>query len=299
MGSKRETSHSAVVCLTTFNRIDCARINQEIIKLNYKSTFPIVHACSSDSYEQYLEDVFIRCERKDLRTGALNLLQRSLEAAMEKFKPEYIVHLEGDTWILDEAVIHDIISEMDRKRDVMICTSAWDEDWLAFKYLENPGTLLKLRMLLAKLVRRLGVPYYLQCTDSLATQFFVMRAVPEVLECFANVRYVKGRDLEQAVYRSFMQRFNKRNVLRLRVREPIHPYNRYVCEKLSLYSQHWPAKGTANDSRDPTHPRYIAPTADGKRDTLLKFPSVREGKYIQELLNAKSLDYYNPGASRT
>jgi hypothetical protein len=285
--------------LTTFNRIDCARINQEIIKLNYKSTFPIVHACSSDSYEQYLEDVFIRCERKDLRTGALNLLQRSLEAAMEKFKPEYIVHLEGDTWILDEAVIHDIISEMDRKRDVMICTSAWDEDWLAFKYLENPGTLLKLRMLLAKLVRRLGVPYYLQCTDSLATQFFVMRAVPEVLECFANVRYVKGRDLEQAVYRSFMQRFNKRNVLRLRVREPIHPYNRYVCEKLSLYSQHWPAKGTANDSRDPTHPRYIAPTADGKRETLLKFPSVREGKYIQELLNAKSLDYYNPGASRT
>lgn len=285
--------------MTTFDRIDCARINQEIVKLNYMNSFPIVHACSSDIYEQYLEDVFVRCERKDLRTGALHLLQRSLRAATEELKPEYIIHLEGDTWIMDQAVIHDIISAMDRNRNLMICTSTWDEDWLAFKYLKNPGILLKLQMQFARIIRRFGIPYYLQCTDSLATQFFVIRAIPEVLDCFTNVRFVKGRDLEQAVYRSFMQRFNKHNVLRLRVREPIHPFNRYVCEKLSLYSQHWPAKGTANDSREPTHPRYISPSADGKRETLLKYPSVREGKYLRKLLNAQSFDYYNPGASRT
>ena len=299
MRSTEEKSHKAVVCLTTFNRIDCARINQEIIKLNYGNGFPIVHACSSDRYEQYLEDVFIRCDRKELRTGALDLLQRSLLAATEAFKPEYIIHLEGDTWIMDETVIHDIISKMDRNRDVQICASSWDEDWLAFKYLKNPGTLLRLQMLFARIVRRFGFPYYLQCTDSLATQFFVIRALPEVLDCFSNVRQVKGRDLEQAVYKSFMQRFKKHNVLRLRVREPIHPFNRYVCEKLALYSQHWPAKGTANDARDPTHPRYISPNVDGKRETLLRFPSIREGKNIQKLLNAQSFDYYNPGASRT
>jgi len=299
MRSTQEKSHRAVVCLTTFNRIDCARINQEIIKLNYKSTFPIVHACSSSSYDEYLEDLLIRCEPGNLKAGALDLLQQSLEAAVAKFKPDYLVHLEGDTWIMDEGVIHDIIAAMDRNKSLMICTSAWDEDWLAFKYLKSPGTLLKLQMLFAKVIRRFGIPYYLQCTDSLATQFFVIRAVPDVLERFANVRYVKGRDLEQAVYRSFMQRFKKHNVLRLREREPIHPFNRYVCEKLSLYSQHWPAKGTANDSRDPTHPRYISPSFEGKRDTLLKFPSIREGKYIQQLLNARSFDYYNPGASRT
>ena len=111
--------------------------------------------------------------------------------------------------------------------------------------------------------------------------------------------YVTDRDLEQAVYRSFMEKYAHRNFLRLRDREPIHPFNRYVCEKLALYSQHWPARGTANDTRDPTHPRYISPAADGKRETLVKFPSVRKGKYIQKLLNAESLDYYNPGASRT
>ena len=299
MGPAGPKGHKAVVSLTTFNRIDCARINQEIIKLNYRRSFPIVHACSSDSYVQYLEDMLIRCERKEMRLGALGLIQQSLRAAAEHFEPEYIVHLEGDTWIMDETVIHNIISDMDRNRSLMICTSAWDEDWLAFKYLKSPSILLRQQMRLAGIIRRLGVPYYLRCTDSLATQFFVIRAIPEVLACFDNVRYVKGRDLEQAVYRSFMQRFSNRNVLRLRVREPIHPFNRYICEKLSLYSQHWPGAGTANDSRDPTHPRYIAPSVDGKRETLLKYPGIREGKYIRKLLNAESLDYYNPGASRT
>jgi hypothetical protein len=285
--------------MTTFNRIDCARINQEIIKLNYKRTFPIVHACSSSAYERYLEDLLVRCEPGNLKAGALDLLQRSLQAAAEKFAPKYIVHLEGDTWIMDEDVIHDIISDMERNKSLMICTSAWDEDWLAFRYLERPSALLKMHMLYAKIVRRFGRPYHLKCTDSLATQFFVIRATPEVIDCFARVKAVKGMDLEQALYRSFIQRFGKDNILRLRMREPIHPYNRYVCEKLSLYSQHWPAKGTAKDGRDPTHPRYISPSVDGKRETLLKHPSIRKGKYLQKLLDAQSFDYYNPGASRT
>jgi len=291
-------SHKAVVCLTTFNRIDCVRINQEIIKLNYDKSFPIVHACSSDEYEPYLEDVFVRCERKDLRTGALDLLQRAIQVAMERFSPEYIIHLEGDTWIMDENVIHTNIEKMDRDGRLMICTSAWDEDWLAFRYLEKPSLLTKVNIAFAKVVRRFDVPYYLQCADSLATQFFIARAIPDMLECFNNVLYVKGRDLEQAVYRSFMNRYNKNNILRLHEPEPIHPFNRYVCESLTLYSQHWPAKGTANDVRHATHPRYISPLVDGKRETLLKFSHIRKGKHIEKLLTAKSLDYYNPGAAR-
>lgn len=288
-----------VVCMTTFNRVDCARINQEIIKLNYDRSFPIVHACSSPDYEPYLEDAFLRCERRDLRTGALDLLQRSLHAAVASYSPKYIIHLEGDTWILDEQVIHRIVRKMDRDERLMICTSVWDEDWLAFRYLKEPTPWLRLHMLGARVIRAFGVDYYRKCTDSLATQFFIIRAVPEVIECFDRVQYVKGKDLEQAVFRAFMARYSWRNVLRLREREPIHPFNRYTCEALALYSQHWPARGTANDAREPTHPRYIPPTADGKRESLLKFPSIRRGKYIEKLLGAESFDYYNPGASRT
>ena len=299
--------------MTTFNRIDCARINQEIIKLNYLNPFPIVHACSSGNYEKYLEDVLVASEQAPIKAsqisklekiemlqhGALNLLKQSLAAATEKYSPEYLVHLEGDTWIMDEDVIHNIIAKMDRNRELMICTSAWDEDLLAFKYLKQPRLTTRLHLWFAGVIRRLGRPYHLTCRDSLATQFFVIRATPEMLECIQTLEPAPGLDLEQAFYRAYMARFGERNILRQTVREPIHPFNRFVCKKLSLFSQHWPACGTANDTRDPTHPRYVAPTSDGKRETLMKFPAIRRGKHIQKLLSAQTFEYYNPGASRT
>lgn len=300
----------AVICMTTYNRIDCARINQEIIKLNYSSPFPVVHACSSSHYEKYLEDILVACEQSSLpqlqtsaigtlQHGALNLLKQSLAAATKHYSPEYLVHLEGDTWIMDEKVIQNIISKMDRNKELMICTSAWDEDHLAFQYLKRPRLSTHFHLWFAGVMRKLGKPYRLTCRDSLATQFFVMRATPEMLNCFQTLEPLPGLDLEQALYQAFMTRFGEQNILRQRVREPIHPFNRFVCEKLSLFSQHWPARGTANDLRDPTHPRFVSPSADGKRETLLKFPSIRRGEHIQKLLAAQTFEYYNPGASRT
>jgi hypothetical protein len=200
---------------------------------------------------------------------------------------------------MDENVIKGIIETMDRKKELMICTSAWDEDLLAFKYLKKPRLTTRLHLWIAGAIRKLGRPYRLTCRDSLATQFFVIRATPEMLDCFLTLEPVPGIDLEQALYRAFMKRFEEKNLLRQRVREPIHPFNRFVCKKLSLFSQHWPARGTANDSRDPTHPRYVAPNLDGKRETLMKFPAIRHGENIQKLLNAQRFEYYNVGASRT
>ncbi len=288
-----------VLCMTTYNRIDCARINQEIIKLNYSKPLPIVHTCSSSIYQMHIEDVFLKCEPKSLQHGALDLLNQSLKLVVETFSPEYIVHLEGDTWIMNEQVIYDLIAQMDKNKDLMICTSAWDEDLLAFEYLKQPSLKLNIKLLLSTIARKFGRYYKLACRDSLATQFFIIRATPEVINCFMSLEPIPGIDLEQALYRNFFKVFKEHNLLRLKVREPIHPFNRFVTEKLTLFSQHWPAQGTANDDRDPTHPRYISPMAEGKRETLLRFPSIKHGEYIQKLLNAKSFDYYNPGASRT
>jgi len=287
------------MCMTTFNRIDYARINQEIIKLNYRRSLPIVHACSSTSYERHLEDILTVVKPKALHQGALELLKESFRTAMRHFAPEYLIHLEGDTWIMEEEVIHKLLRKMDADKQTMICTSRWDEDLLAFKYLKSPTAKLWMHHQCAKVIRKFGINYRLECADSLATQFFILRAVPEALDTVMSLEYIPGLDLEQAFYRKFMEHFRARNVLRLRQREPIHPFNRYVSERLALYSQHWPARGTANDERDPTHPRYIPPTMDGKYETLLRFPRVRQGAFIQKLINAESYDYYNPGASRT
>ncbi|MCD2451815.1 hypothetical protein GO003_015615 [Methylicorpusculum oleiharenae] len=288
-----------VVCMTTYDRIDCARINQEIIKLNYKRPLPIVHTCSSKAYQKHIEDVFLAREPLSLQYGALDLLNQSLKLAQSTFSPEYIIHLEGDTWIMNEHVIYNLITKMEQNKDLMICTSAWDEDLLAFKYLKKPSLKLKLQQLVAATGRKFGFTYQLACRDSLATQFFIIRAKQEVIDCFLSCEPIPGIDLEQALYRNFLKKFTEKNILRMKEREPIHPFNRYVTEKLTLFSQHWPARGTANDQREPTHPRYISPNFDGKLETLQRFPNMRKGEYLQKLLNAESLDYYNPGASRT
>jgi hypothetical protein len=292
-------THKTVVCMTTYDRIDCARINQEIIKLNYERPLPIVHTCSSKAYKKHIEDVFLSREPLCLQHGALDLLNQSLKLADSKFSPEYIIHLEGDTWIMNEQIIYDLIAKMEQNKDLMICTSAWDEDLLAFKYLKKPTLRLKLQRLMATVFRKLGFPYKLAYRDSLATQFFIIRATKEVIDCFLSLEPIPGIDLEQALYRNFLKKFTEKNILRMKEREPIHPFNRYVTEKLTLFSQHWPARGTANDQREPTHPRYISPNFDGKLETLQRFPNIRKGEYLQKLLNAESLDYYNPGASRT
>jgi hypothetical protein len=256
-----------------------------------------------------LEDVFIRADQpeatrdgwskiEELQHGALNLLQRSISEAVRVYSPDYIIQLEGDRWILDETVIHAVVRRMIDNKELMLWTSAWDEDHLAFDYLKHRGLKSRLTLSAADLVRRFGSDWGLKCRDSLATQFFVARCLPEVIDCFENLNPIAGIDLEQALHRAFFARFMRKNLLRQSEREPVHPFNRYVCEKLALYSQHWPARGTANDDRPSTHPRYISPNAPGKKETLDKHLKVRNGSFLRKLLNAKDFTYYNPGASR-
>ena len=118
------------MCLTTHDRIDCARISQEIIKLNYRRPLPIVHAASAPDYRPYLEDVFVSCEPRPLKAGAVNLLQRAITAATSAFDADYLVHLEGDTWLLDEEVIHRYIRKMEADDQVVLCTCSWNEEGL-------------------------------------------------------------------------------------------------------------------------------------------------------------------------
>jgi hypothetical protein len=291
-------NQKAVICLTTFNRIDCARINQEIIALNYKNPIPIVHACSGLGYTKYLEDILVQPEPDDLQSGALNLIKKSVSAAVEKFNPEYIIHLEGDTWMMDEEVIYDLIKIMDKNKNLVLSTSAWDDDHVAIRKRRDNGIKQVVLELFAAIVRPLGYPFRIGRRDSLSTQFFIVRNTSKMINCIMDLKPIQGMELEQAFYKAFMTVFSKRNIRRLKEREPVHPDNRFVSERLKMFSQHWPARGTANDTRPPTHFLYVAPELDGKKESLQRFQNIRKGKYIQKMLSAKNYDYYNPGASR-
>lgn len=276
------------MCLTTHDRIDCARINQEIIKLNYRRALPIVHAVSATDYRPYLEDVLVSCEARPLKAGALNLLQRSIAAATSAFDADYLVHLEGDTWLMDEDVIQRYIAKMEADERLVLCTCSWNEEGLVTRSGWRP-----------RLARRLGFDYRLDGLESLGTQFFIIRNRRAVIDLIMGLAPpAQGQSLEQAFCRDFMRTYSGRNVLRMREREPVHPDKRYQCAELSLHCQHWPARGTTDDPRRRDHPLYVSDTAPGKREVLQWYPGIRKGQYLQKLLGATEFDYYNPGAKR-
>ncbi|MGL4407205.1 MAG: hypothetical protein ACRCTU_02300 [Zoogloea sp.] len=177
---------AAAVCITTHNRVDCARINIEIIKLNYPGFWPVVHACSNAEYTPGMEDALVRCEPRPLSSGALNLLQQSVREAHARFAPEFFVHLEGDTWITDPAPILKYMDLLRRTPGAVLAASAWDtdqsEDWRT-----SPKLRRRLKYRLSRLTRRLGWHWHLRHRDTLATQFFVARNTPEFREFLATL----------------------------------------------------------------------------------------------------------------
>jgi hypothetical protein len=280
-------SPSIVICLTTHNRIDCAKINQEIFKLNFRTPFRVVHACSGAQAEPYLEDAFVWCEPKPINAGAINLIQRSFELACQQYSPDYLVHLEADTWILDEHVILRYVHEMERSPHLLLATSAWwsVSPWRRVRNaigaaIGRPSSLLQHRFNII----------------DFSTQFFIMRNDPAVLRCILDMPANEKRRAERQFFEAYIRRFGLDTVLRMHEREPVHPHNRQMCEALALYCQHWPARGTAEPS--PQNRRYAASDQIGKKEALLKFPRIRRGEAIQRLLRATSFEYYNPGATR-
>lgn len=279
---------SIAVCLTSYNRIECAKINQEIFKLNFRTPFFVAHACSGAQKQPYLEDAFIWCAPGSLNAGGMDLIQRSLKLACERFAPDYLVHLEADTWILDEQVILRFIREMERNPRLLLATCAWS----------SVSPWRRARRAIRELVRRPSglLKHQFDIVD-FAAQFFIVRNDPAVMRCILDMRPDERRRAERQLYDAYVKRFGLETVLRMREREPVHPHNRQSCEVLALYCQHWPASGTA-EPRSPDEANGERPDRIGKREALLRYPEICRGAAIQRLLNATSFEYYNPGASR-
>ena len=279
---------SIAICLTSYNRIECAKVNQEIFKLNFRTPFLLVHACSGAQKERYLEDAFVWCAPGSLNAGGIDLIQRSLELACDRFAPDYLVHLEADTWILDEQVILRFVREMERNPRLLLATCAWS----------SVSRWRRARRAIRELVRRpAGLLRQQFDIVDFAAQFFILRNEPAVVRCILGMRPDEKRRAERQLYDAYVQRFGLETVLRMREREPVHPYNRQSCETLALYCHHWPASGTA-EPPSPEEARGERPDRIGKREALLRYPQITRGAAIQRLLNATSFEYYNPGANR-
>jgi hypothetical protein len=292
------------ICLTSHDRIDCTRINQEIFKLNFTHSYIVVHASSGARAASYLEDAFVPCAPKPHIEGALELMQSVIRAALP-FEPDFFVLLDGDTWLLDEGILIELIHRLHSNPSLLMATCSW---------LPLPGSIVRLLLELADIarvpgerVRRLSnVPHRMAYDAvSFSTQFCILRNHGPLVETFLGMsRHNRGllkQDIERQWFDRFSVRFGLEQVLRITEREPVIPDNRFICKRLALYSQHWPAAGTSTGPTDKTDPMFVSPGTPGKREALHLYPNIRRGESIQRLLNATELDdlaYYNAGARR-
>jgi hypothetical protein len=285
-----------VVCLTSFNRTDCARISMEIIKLNWPRKWPVVHACSAANYTPYLEDVLVRREPRPLTVGANDLLLASMKAAVEEFNAEYVIHLEADTWIFDQGVIVRYLERLAKHPHAMIAASSWSTDCVP-AWRRSPLLGRRLRAQLAGVLRPLGFPYGIRERKSLSTQFFIARTTPAFMQMLTGMRVNDNDFLEKTLYAAVANRFGRGAILNMPEREPVHPRFRTSCEPLSLVCHHWPS---AQDAPSPQVAPDLTP-ADrlrGKKECLAAAPLHHRGPYMEQLLTSDDLAYYNGNARR-
>lgn len=289
------------ICLTSHNRIDCTRINEEVFKLNFQHPYTVVHASSGQRAAPYLEDAFVRNEPLPHFAGAIVNMQTAVRAALE-FNPDVLVLLDGDTWLLDERVLLDMIRRLLDGPNLLMAASSW---------MPPPRSSLgRIALELRELVQiredfglrlRAGLRRLSYDVCDFSTQFCILRNVKSLVDRFLSMRPGDGRLVERQWFDRFSARFDLQSVLRMTEREPVHPDHRFVCEPLALFSQHWPASGTSADPRDETDFHFVKPNTPGKREVLERFPNIGKGESIQRLLSATTaadLEYYNAGAPR-
>ncbi len=289
------------ICLTSHDRLDCTRINEEIFKLNFTHPYLLIHASSGAAARPYLEDVFVPCEPLPHLAGALSLMKNALQAALP-FNPDFLVLLDGDTWLLDENALLKIIRRLQENPDFLMATCAWTTPprHRTRRFLMELVQIVnipenRLRRLLS-LPRRVNYDAVDFCT-----QYLILRNDKALVDVFCSMSPDDPRFIERQWFDRFAAHFSLMRVLRMKEREPVHPDHRFVCEPLGLHSEHWSAAGTSTDPRSASDKDYVHPHTPGKQEALKSYPHIDKGESIQRLLNAASpsdLSYYNIGAKR-
>jgi hypothetical protein len=289
------------ICLTSHDRLDCTRINQEIFKLNFTYPYILVHASSGAAAKPYLEDAFVSCKPLPHFAGAISLMKNVITAALS-FKPDFLVLLDGDTWLLEEKALLNFIQCLQENPYLLMATCAWmpPPRRLIHRLFMEINEIVNIPT--NRLIRFISLPRRMSYDAvDFCTQYLILRNYKPLVDIFCSLSPEDYRLIERQWLDLFSTRFSLKRVLRMKEREPVHPDHRFVCRQLGLHSEHWPAEGTSTDHRDEAEIDYVSPDTPGKQEALKSYPNICKGDSIQRLLhsaNPSALAYYNIGAKR-
>lgn len=280
------------VILYTYDRIDDARINMEIIrhvwgKCDLLKDVVITHAFNGKKEwwpEKYLEDELVYADNPGHFTGAEILINEGIKTLANK-RPEidYVIILAADTWLVLPEYIERNITIM-QKENKYITTCAWGKknDSDVFK----TGMALDFNILDAKWANKNNLfPIHYGDFLNKYSEIFSYKNELIYLERVFALRF------KQAIIRStnipsenLIDEKARKRVNQIIEREPVnieykkwfkepHLERRMYWKKIGLLTHHEPAP----------------------KQKALKERNLNLGKYGQRFLIAKDLDYYNKG----
>jgi GT2 family glycosyltransferase len=122
------------VVIYTYNRVDDARINMEIVrevwgKSKLFKSIKIVHTYNGEKEwypKKYIEDVVVRTKNTGHFSGASKLIDIGISTLQKRYKKlDYVVVLAADTWVIRPLYIANTLKKMNKNREY-IATCPWN-----------------------------------------------------------------------------------------------------------------------------------------------------------------------------
>jgi hypothetical protein len=276
------------VLIYTYNRVDDARINMEIIrnvweKSKHFEDVEIVHAFNGKKKwysKKYLENKLVAIKNSWHFQGAADLI----DAGMRKFKEDvdYVIVLASDTWLIDPAYVKNLLEKM-AKEKLYLATCSWGLP--ERNDLRDVGMAVDFFIVDLKWAKKYGMfplnygEFYKKYADLILYQ----SGGTVMFEKVVLTRFVKAVGREWGLSGSTRKRaFGK--MLILKDREPVH--SRIRKDGLWVRKMYWPKMGLLTH-HDPLPKKKI-----------LKAEKITSGKNIEKLLEREDLSYYNNGIAR-
>ena len=284
MNQKRTVAIGVVIY--TYNRVDDARINIELIQSwesNMFSRINIAHAYNGNPrwYKKTSEDYLIQRKNLGHQKGAADLIDSGIATLLASKRPlDYIVVLAADTWLVKPDYLEKVIGTM-KKDKLVVATASWGSNktktlWqggMATDFFVIDVTFIKTSKLFPLKYAKFSEKYkeildYLG-KNTLLEHVFSVRFLAALEKTFR----IPGDHLRRAVAEKMLYRMKEREPVH---RETTEIYERHMSySKIHLCTHHNPKT---------------------KRNFLKKYKPTTP--YARKLLTAQNLTYYNGGHTK-
>lgn len=277
------------VLIYTYNRVDDARINMEIVRNIWDKSglfgekIVIVHAFNGrkEWYRQkYLEDDLIRVKNSWHFQGAADLIDAGMKAFRKKHKNiSQVIVLAADTWLIKPEYLRGVLDRM-KKDKRYLATCAWG--------LPEMNGMREVGIATDFFAIDLGwaakndlFPLdYKKFYDKYHDLLFYLNGSTIGVEKLYLARFLEAVSREG----SFHGAARKRALARMHIlaeREPVHSHR--STEGEWIRQMYWPEIGLLTH-HDPKSKKEI-----------LEKNGINEGLHIQKLLESDSFEYFNGG----